>query len=206
MLNLKSISPILAVGAMIGLVAYLCWRIDKLKDDRLARDRQIQDLEWKLSLSRADLDSIKGLGQYSKPETLWRTRTVTRIDTVSGQVDTVYENIPDIRGEINFDTTKQFGPLANPLSVRVYGRFYYPEEFSHLNRLLIVPAFTETPYKPQGAPIRGSCGIGLACAFPLDSAPYPGFVVRYKRLSLFGLKLIRRRGWMAAGSLEILRF
>lgn len=177
--NFKIGSTVSIVGivALVGLYAYLNSKVGNL-------EREKNRLEWLLAAKEAENDTIRVIAEYTEIDTVWRTRVRTRIDTLSGKVDTVYEDIADIRGVIEIDTTKQLGPESNPMAIRVWGRFYYPEEYGHQNRLLIHPIISERPpYKPL-TPRQKSWSVGLNYSRSFSQGDFLGVSVRYKRFTV----------------------
>ena len=175
--------------AVIGLIVFLWTSNRSLK-------AEIEALGWELITAEAKTDTMFVDAQYSPPDTVWRTDIWTEYDTISGQVDTIYEDIPGpLTGNISFDTTKVFGGDFNPLSIRVSGRFYYPEEFSHRNWLLIVPEFGKPPVvAPKRS--RKSIGFGLACAVSSRQEAYLGLSGRFKRTSVALYRQFDKNVWM----------
>lgn len=197
----KTISSIGIIG-LVGLLAYLFWQ----------RGNQIQEinrLEWLLSAKQAEVDTLKVIAEYSVPETVIVSRIRLVVDTLEGRTDTVYEDIPVISGSIEIDTTKEFGPESNPMAVRVWGRFWYPEEYSYRNRLLIYPIAGKSPYLPLTARSPKSWGLGLVyirSATTTYSGDYVGASVRYKRLTFAGAYDPWRKGGAGTIGFEVLRF
>lgn len=182
---------------LAGAVVFLFWQNNALKAD-------LSTVEWKLTTLKAERDTVYVQAEYSPPDTIWQTKIRTLIDTVSGQVDTIYEDIPGpLTGNISFDTTKMFGQDHNPLSVQVTGKFWYPAEFSHQNWLLIVPEFG----KPAAIVSNGRSpkiwGIGLACAISSRQKAYLGLGGRFNRTSAVVYRQLDQNIWMFGLNYEI---
>ena len=198
----KTITGIGIVG-LVALIAFLFWRVDKLKDEKLAETQRVYDLEWQIVSRDAVKDTIWGVGQYLPPETTWVTQ-VNPTDTVS-----IPERIPIIHGVISIDTTRQFGPAANPLSVHVSGQIHYPEEYSHKNWLTIVPTWGKPPQMPQDR--RSGLGLTIGLVFLTsthqgDGIGAGGGFVTYKRFTVAGLRDIQGKTWHFAVGVGVLSF
>ncbi len=198
----KTITSIGSIG-LVAVIVYLFWQVDKLKDTRADQIQEINTLHWMLSAKEAETDSIKDIGQYAVPETVLVSRV--RYDTTDGRIDTVLEQIPKISGSIKIDTTKEYGPKSSRLSIHVSGQFYYPEEYSYRNWMLIVPNFRKPPVVAKQQKMR-SYAVGLGIAFKTPDEAYFGLQGRFRRTSL-GLSYNpwRKTALMTVG-FDILRF
>lgn len=183
---------------LAGAVVLLYWQVNNLKSEKAA-------LEWELVTVEAETDTIFITGEYAV-DTLWRTITRTITDTLSGKIDTVYEDIPVISGDISFDTTIVFGEDFNPLSITASGRFWYPEEFSYCNWLLIVPEFGKPPYLPVTPRTPRRWGIGLGLLGSSTGAISPGFSIRRNHTSIALYRQLNRNVWTLGLNYEILSF
>ena len=183
---------------LAGAVVYLFWQVNNLKSEKAA-------LEWELITLGAETDTVFIQTEYSISDTVWK-RVVKTVYRDSLQIDTVWQDMPIMTGEMSFDTTKIFGQNHNPLSVRVSGRFYYPAEFSHRNWLLIVPEFGRTPQLPVTPRTPRKWGIGLAYAVTSSSANSIGGFGRFKHTSIALYRQVNPNGWMIGLRYEILRF
>lgn len=196
--------------AIVGLIAFLFIRIDNLKDAQQVQTQEIYRLEWLLSAKEAEVETLKVIAQYSVPETVIVSRVRVVTDTITARVDTLYEDIAAIYGSIEIDTTKEFGPDSNPLAVRVWGRFWYPEEYSHRNRMLIYPILAEKPpYLPVTPRSPDNWGIGLVYIRSVNVTSgndYFGVSVRYSRLILASGYDPWAKSAIGGIGLEILRF
>lgn len=198
---------IISIGAfgLVGMIAFLYWQNGQLKDTRADQLQEINTLHWMLSAKEAENDSIKNIGEYTEIDTVWQTKMVAKTDTISGKVDTVYEDMATISGSIKIDTTKEYGPESNRLSVHVSGQFYYPEEYSYRNWLLIVPSFKEAPYVPVTRSQK-SVGIGLNYLRSFSGRDYFGVSVRYKAFTVVGSYDPWRKSLISGISVELLTF
>lgn len=208
--SLKHIAGIGAIG-VVALVAFLFWRIGELKDEQSAKLQEIDRLEWKLVTVKAERDSIKGLGEYSMPDTVSLIDTLIVIDTVSGETHIVYRDIPVISGDIAFDETQVFGEDSS-LSIQVKGVFYYPPAYAYVgtdscrNWMQIIPDWRKLPVTPLTARSPKRWGIGLACAMSSRGVAFPGISMRYNRTSIAVYRRIDQNVWMVGLGYEILRF
>lgn len=197
MTKFKLYSSIIATAGVIGLVAFLFWQVNSLKSEKTA-------LEWKIITAEAKIDTVFIATTYAVPETTWkRVENIVYRDSL--QVDTVYENIPIMTGNMSFDTTKIFGQDHNPLSVQVSGQFWYPEEFSHRNWLLIVPEFKTAPVI---APERKIKNYGVGVGFQIQT-PWRvdiGAWGRFKRVSMGLNRQIAGKAWTFNLNYEFLSF
>jgi hypothetical protein len=164
---------------MAGLVAFLIIWIYSLKADKA-------QLEWDLAARDAENDTLKAMGEYAIPDTIWDSIPVPHVvyDTITGEADTSYKKIPwfMLVGSIKIDTIKQLGPHGNRLSIRVAGEFWYPEQYSNRNWLLIHPV-AGTPYRPLTARQK-SWSVGLNYSRSFGQGDFLGVAVRYKRFTV----------------------
>lgn len=184
---MKSSVQITSAVVLVGVIVWLFIRIEGYKDAKSDQARELHRLEWLLSAKEAETDSIKNIGRYSKIDKISVKKPLKIVYRDSLHVDTVYGDTPEISekfpGKISIDTTKEYGPESNRLSVHVSGRFYYPEEYSYRNWLLIVPSFKEAPYVPV-TPRPKSWSIGLNYSRAFSHGDYLGVAVRYKRFTV----------------------
>ncbi len=158
-----------------GLVAFLIIWIYSLKADKA-------QLEWDLAAKDAEIDTIFVQAKYSVPETVWSYQIRIVHDTITGRIDTVLGQFPEVLGSIKVDTTKELGPPSNLLSIRVVGELWYPEKYSNRNWLLIHPV-AGTPYKPL-TPRSKSWSVGLNYSRAFSQGDFLGVAVRYKRFTV----------------------
>lgn len=180
--SLKIGSAVGIIAAIVGLIFYfnhLNSEIGKLKAEKKQLDRQIVTIN-------ADKDSLLGLGTYIITDTLWDSIPAPYPVHDTLPPNTVYIPWPRIRGHITIDTFKTFGPDYDPLSVKITGKFHFPEQEPDTNWLKIVPSFKKAPYVPL-ARRQKSWGLGLVyirSASVTYSGDYLGASVQYKRLVL----------------------
>jgi len=159
-------------------------------------------LEWDKSLAEAKFDSLKGIGEYSEI----RVDTISQPYPVPGPSRTEYDTVylesggigpePAVISQVKIDTSKWFGPEGERFGVRIYGLFHWPQEFSYRNRLLIDPLGFERTTQPPMEGRSKDWGIGLATAISSQQHIYGGLSVRFKYVSVIGLKDIARPNWM----------
>lgn len=203
---MKSGLKIGSAVALVGLIAFLFWRIESYKDAQQVQTQEIHRLEWLISAKEAENDTLRGIGQYTKPETTIVSRVRVIVDTLEGRIDTVYEDIPKIYGSIKIDTTRDFGPGSNPMKVRVAGEFWYPPEYSNRNWMLIHPIVgAKVPIMPVTTSQK-SVGIGLNYLRSFNQHDFFGVSVRYKRFTVAGSYDPWRKEALATIGLNILRF
>lgn len=189
----------IAILAVIGLIVFL-WRGNQ------SLKAKVKTLRLEMITAEAKIDTVFVDAEYSPPDTVWRTIIRTFTDTLTGKVDTLYEDIPVISGDISFDTTKVFGGDFNPLSVTVSGRFYYPTEFSHRNWLLIVPEWGKPPVTPVARRTPRKQGVGLGLLVSSNGAYSVGGIGRFNRTSVDIYRQIDQNVWTLGLGYEILRF
>lgn len=203
---MKSGVQITSAVVLVGVIAFLFFRIEGYKDAKAKQFREISRLEWLIAAKEAENDTLRIMGRYSDTVTVWRTRIRTQINTISGKVDTVYEDIADISGSIKIDTTRDFGPGSNPLKVRVAGEFWYPEEYSNRNWMLIHPIIgAKMPVMPVTRSQK-SVGIGLNYLRSFNGHDFFGVSVRYKRFTVLGSYDPWQKSLISGISIELLTF
>lgn len=176
------------------MVAFLFWRIGELKDEQSTKLQEIYRLEWKLVTIEAEKDSIRGLGEYSVVDTIWLKKQPKIIYRDSLQVDTVYEDILQISGQISFDTTQVFGEDSS-LSIQVKGKFYYPDEFKWRNWIQVIPDWRKTPVMPATRQTSRKWGVGLGLLASSNGAYSVGGTGRFNRTSLSIYRQINKNDW-----------
>ena len=186
------------VAGLIGLYSYLNSKIDDLEREKLRLERQIVTID-------AEKDSLLGLGEYVITDTLWDSIPVPYPVHDTLPPDTFFVPWPRIRGHITIDTFKTFGPDYDPLSVKVTGKFYFPEQKPDTNWLKIVPSFRSAPNLPVTRSQK-SVGIGLNYLRAFNQHDYFGVSVRYKRFTVIGSYDPWRKSLIAGLNYEILRF
>lgn len=220
MLNfaLPFLAPLLGIAKRIGWKGWLIIGIAGASFylyqwiDRLQKENEAY--EWLLAAKEAENDTLRDIGEYVEPDTIWDSTSVAYAvyDTVSGDSVTLYKKMPwaKIFGSIKFDTTQEFGPGSNRITVRVKGQFWYPKEYGSRNWMTIAP---KIPGKPPGMPMARQSeytwGMGLIYARSIrDGAgnDYMGISVRYRRLTLAGGYDYWRKAGLATIGFEALRF
>lgn len=198
--------------AALAIVAGLIFFFSRLQSQVSSKDDEIQRLTaektymaWQWSIDKDKLDTLKNVGEYIDTDTLWRTRI--RIDTLPGEIDTVYEFIGDIKGVIRIDTGKAFGPGPDSLKIQVEGRLYYPEEFADRSWLLI---YREPGSgKPPDLPPSKSCptkSIGIMMAFNSNSELMGLAKFQYKRFSVYGGYSIPGKYYLTGMGLRLIKW
>lgn len=195
---------------IIILIVALGWTLNSrngLKDEVRQLKGKNVSLETDLAFERSKEDTVWMPGRYDI-DTLWRV--YTRIDTVAGKICTTTINCPDIKGSVSIDTTRQFGPKDNPFGIRVAAKFYWPEEYSYRNWMVIdVLGWKESPYLPQERRSTGYA-IGLAAyVAPIGNKGTGlaiGPVLRFNRIWLSAGYDAWNKSWTAMAASEILRF
>lgn len=168
------------VAGLIGLYSYLNSKIGDLEREKLRLEREIVTMD-------AEKDSILGLGAYVITDTLWGDSIPVPYavhDTLPPI--TIYVPIPWVRGHITIDTFKTFGPDYDPLSVKITGKFHFPEQEPDTNWLKIVPSFKKAPYVPPDIKTYPTKSIGFVMAFNSNSELMGLAEFRYKRFSVYG--------------------
>lgn len=189
-----------AIG-LISLIAFLAFKAYSFRNEKI-------ELEWLLFAKQAEVDTLKVIAEYSAVETVLVSQVTIVYDTTEGQitVDTVYESIPKIYGSIKIDTTRDFGPGSNPLKVRVVGEFWYPEEYSNRNWMLIHPIIgKKVPIMPVTRSQK-SVGIGLNYLRSFNGHDFFGASVRYKRFTVVGSYDPWQKSLISGISIELLTF
>lgn len=182
---------------LAGAVALLFWRLDEAKgvyDDLLQEN---VNLSWEITTLKAEKDSIIGLGEYSKPDTVWGDSILVPYpyavhDTLPP--DSVWLPFPRIRGNVSFDTTVSFGEDKNPLSVRVRGKFFFPEQPPDTNWAQVLPKWGKPPVSPVTSRTR-NWSLGLNFSGFSQGWAGLGLTGRYKRVSATAIKQLSNRHW-----------
>lgn len=198
--NFKIGSAISIVGivGLVGFYVYLNSKINGLEREKIQLQREIVTIE-------AENDSLLGLGVYIISDTLWDSIPVPYPVHDTLPPDTHYVRIPRYRGSITIDTSKTFGQDYDPLSIKVTGKFYFPEQEPDTNWLKIVPSFKDAPYVPVTR-CQKSVGIGLNYLRAFNQHDYFGASVRYKRFTVVGSYDPWRKSLISGISIELLTF
>ena len=173
--------------AVIGLIVFLWTGNQSLK-------ARVETLKRDLITAAAKIDTIFVDAQYSSPDTVWRTIIRTFTDTLTGEVDTLYEDIPVISGDIKFDETQVFGE-DNFLSVQVRGAFYYPEEFAWQNWMQVIPDWRKPPDLAPISLKAKSWGINTDIFMSSKGWAGAGLTFKYKRFSVGAGKYFGNKPW-----------
>ena len=214
MTKFKTISSIGLVG-FLGLIVYLFWQIDNLKDVRSDQAQELHRVHWLLDAKERENDVLRDFGKYSIPDTAWDSIPIPYPVHDTLPPDTFYAQIPKIWGYFKIDTVVGLGLKTNPLYVRVKGRVYHPEEYSGLNWLKVYQDSLdswEAPYLPSEPSQTKRWGLGLSYLRSFNrgsqsqQSDYFGGSVRYKRITLTSSYDPWQKRAMALVGIEVLGF
>jgi hypothetical protein len=150
----------------------------------------------------------------AKTDTLW-VPGVYRVDSIpiyypiihnaAGRVDTIA--CPEVSGSIGIDTFKTFGPESNPLSVKVRGRFYWPQKYSSLNWLQIMPEYAKNNAIQVPQPFKiPILAVGLGAFAQSNGEAGPCAQIGYNRLNGFIGYGMPSKHWIGILSYAVLKF
>ena len=196
-------SLISTIAGLIGLIVFFVWQGIESKSLSNQRLREIYQLQWSLQKAEAEKDTIFVRGDYSV-DTVWATKARVVSRETSGQVDTVYEDIPDIIADISIDTTARFETPYHKLSVNVKGKLHFPEEYAHRNWLLIVPDWQPPGLTTTPRSQRFALGVGLG--FQVPSRASVAVLGRFNSWSLTGTRQVNAPVWGVGLNYEFVRF
>lgn len=192
------------VATLVIFFLRLQGQVNSRNDEIQVLEKEIEYQAYQTSIDKAKDDTLKGIGSYSEPDTVWPDAEIIYRDSL--RVDTLrsYMPLPKISGFVEIDTSKAFG--ADSFRVRVYAKLHYPEEFAYKNRLLFYPVSGKPPEKPVAKRSLPNWGIGLACAISLDGRGNLGLYGRNGRASLTLFWTPETSRWMVGANYEIARW
>ena len=204
---------IIVIGSLAALLLATKWSRDDWRDRYHAKEGELADTVaaksyWQTQalFAVAKFDSIRSLGNY-QVDTLWRERASVKI--VAGKPETTWVNCPELKGKIEFDTTRWIGDPENPFGIRVAGTFYWPDDHKAQNRLILDPLGWQKPiYRPATPRSQPRWAVGLGVCRFVGGTAGPGAHIRYNRASLTydRADLFKTRKWAGAIRYDILRF